>query len=88
MNMIQMEFRFNYHQEDDSLEFQFQMGHAPVVGLRLPTLPFLDLCNEIVKVWQPFIEKVKQHRTEGIKEDIKTDFDFKKWEKLMEDKNG
>ena len=89
MSMIEINFRFNYHHEDDSLEFVFQMGRFPVMGLRLPADHFLQLIDLIVKVWGPFSEDLKEKRADGVKEDSTATFDIDQWNKMMEgDKNG
>ena len=88
MRMVEINFRFHYHHEDDSLEFVFWMGDAPLVGLRLPVDNFLELIELIVKVWGPYSEGLKEKRAAGVKEDSETTFDIDQWNKLMEDSDG
>jgi len=81
---VKIKFRFNYHHEDDSLEFVFHMGRAPLVGLRLPADHFLQLIDLIVKVWGPYSESLKEKRAAGVKEDSTATFDTDQWNKMME----
>ncbi len=81
---IPISFRFYYTQKKDIIEFSIQVGSAPPVAIGMDADSFFGLCEGIIQVGQPFLEEIKRKRAEGIKQDIKAEFNTQEWEKKME----
>lgn len=77
-------FRFSYTQEKDIIEFSIKIGSSPTVLVGLGADAFFQLCDTLVVKGQPFLEEIKRKRAEGIKQDIKAEFNTQEWEKKME----
>ena len=80
---IQINYRFDYFQPTDVIQFSIKVGMSPVVVIGLPADAFFLLCDAIIGTGKPFFENVKRRRAEGIKGDIKVEFDQAQWDKMM-----
>ncbi len=80
---VQVSYRFDYFADKDVIQFSIKLGELPALIIVLPTEAFFSLCDGIVTLGEPFLNGVRKKRAEGVKEDIKVEFDAAKWNDMM-----
>lgn len=77
------EYAFYFNHKLDRITFTLQLEGAGQLFLCLGAEAFISLCEGIAEIYPGFLENVKRLRAEGIKEDIKVEFNKDQWDKMM-----
>lgn len=83
---IQIHYQFSYLHEKDWVKFTLSLNGQSFLII-LPYDDFLILMGQIVSTAKPFFDNIARMRIEGIKQDLKVEFDEASWNKMMKGKD-
>ncbi len=75
----------HYIKETNTVEVRWEVSFLPPMILGLTPESYLDFCNQVIGLFGPFNIELKRQIGAGKMEDIKVEFDYDKWNRLMED---